>query len=459
MKYMRTAIKYMIGVFALLFSGCDSIQEDIDCSEGATEVLLSATGGEYIQTRASEPIGSNESGLKFGTFYLLQTTAQAETEKLSWGHYQVTDGAAGRLSPIDDEHKLFWADRDTKYFFRAISVPKVEGDALPGVTFEHEETTGEAIGTVRFGDYKTGLEYFVGVTVGPTSVTESPVLTMDFKRQVCKLIFVSFKHLDAKNQPDYPEECTIMFPNLPAVATFDMEHFRAKEETYDPGKGIVKGNDYVTLVAGENRMGAKMEWHKTQTSIDAAMLIEHAFYLPPFRFWDGADNIPENQPGFFIVTLTNGKTYTGNLYGNDNITGLYAGEYNRLVEVTLKDGPAVGGGEGSAIASWLQSPPTEHPHHRLPGIYSKEDAEALLDALQNGKDIPATFYQEDETTEGKKIIRLFMNIDWSSVTGEVKIPDDCVLIGQGFNIKLGDGGSITGEIQGELYINGKLRKD
>lgn len=169
--------------------------------------------------------------------------------------------------------------------------------------------------------------------------------------------------------------------------------------------------------------------------------------------------MPENQLGFFIVkTKTNGKTYTGNLFGNDQRSSIYAGEYLLIENVVLKDGPAVGGGDGSAIAQWGIAPPTEHPHHRLPGIYSQEDADKLLDALLNGTEIPATFYQDsDTTTDGKKVIRLFKNIDWSSAATEITIPDGYVLEGQGFFIKLGAGGSINPKnLKGELYINGKL---
>ena len=97
---------------------------------------------------------------------------------------------------------------------------------------------------------------------------------------------------------------------------------------------------------------------------------------------------------------------------------------------------------------------------RTVAIYSQADADKLLDALLNNKEIPATFYQEDETTGGKKIIRLFKNMDWSSVTKEITIPDGYVLEGQGFLIKLGTGGSINPKnLKGELYINGQLYKD
>lgn len=455
---MKATIQYMIGVFVLFLAGCSSEQDEMINPEQPAEIRFAATGEDFIQTRASEFIGASETGPKFGTFYLLQTLEGDNTNQ-TWGRYQVSSGEAGRFSPVSEDDKLVWADRNTKYFFRAISVPVGEENAAPGVTFNIDER-GEQTGTVRFGDYKGGLEYFVGVTVGPKSLdtNSGQTLKMNFKRQVCKLVVWQITHTNANNIPSYPDKCKITFPNLPATATFDMEHFRKQQGTY-PGT-LAEGNDYITLDWNMNDMTVEMEWHKQEgINLDKPeTMIKPSIYLPPFKFWNGVDNIPENQPGFFIVTLENGNTYTGNLGVNNNKTELYAGEFGRL-HIALKDGTTVGGGDGSAIAEWKPVPPTEHPHHRLPGIYSQEDADKLLDALLNNKEIPATFYQEDETTEGKKVIRLFKNIDWSTFSEKITIPDDCVLVGQGFHIKLGNGGLIEGDIEGELYINDTLYKD
>ena len=450
-------IKIIIGYIAtllwiLLFTGCNSPQDEIVYPGEPMEVLFSATGSEFVQTRAL--IGENEPGTKFGTFYILQTTHQEAEKETFWGHYQIESGYAGKLSPIDDNdntYTLFWADEDTQYFFQGLSVPEPEGDAAPGVTFDHDEN-GNQTGTVRFGDYRTGLEYFVAVTLGPRSMSAGHSLTMTFKRQVCKVVFMTISHQDQNGgKLTDPEACRIIFPNLPAKATFDMEHFKAQQNVYN-GE-LKQGYDYVTLEFDKEDMGVEMEWEKRNNN-------QHEFYLPPFKFWNGEDNIPENQPGFYIVEYED-KTYTGNIYGDNNCTELFAGDYARLF-VTLKDGPLSGGGGGggSAITKWEVGSMTESPHHPLPGIYSKEEAEKLLDALLNDKEIPATFYQgPDETTGGKKIIRLLTNIDWSSATKDVHIPEGVVLMGQGFNIELGTNVSISGEMKGKLYVNGKLYMD
>lgn len=452
---MKEMIKYMIGAFALLLTGCSSEQDDMIGPEQPAEIHFEVTGDKFVQTRAEDLIGANNTGVNFGKFYMLQTDKDGKDP--SWGHYRIESGDAGKLSPIDGEPQLYWKEWREDYFFRGISVPPGEDSAEPGVTFTHEG--GVQTGKVIFGDYKGGLEYFVGVTVGPKSlVTNNQTLMMNFSRQVCKLVFCQFQHQNqVGSEMGYPEQCTIIFPNLPKTASFDMEQFRAQRYVYNPAKHLVNGNNYVTFNYGEGDLGATMEWEKSTEfkQNDQKTHYLHSFYLPPFEFGGGEGNMPENKLGFFIVK-TNGKTYTGNLLGNDQRSTIYAGEYLLIKNVILKDGPTVGGGDGSAIAQWQVAPPTEHPHHRLPGIYSQEDADKLLDALLNGTEIPATFYEE---TDGKKIIRLFKNIDWSSVTKEITISGKYELVGQGFNIQLGAGGSIKGSIKGDLYINGKLYKD
>ncbi len=69
-------------------------------------------------------------------------------------------------------------------------------------------------------------------------------------------------------------------------------------------------------------------------------------------------------------------------------------------------------------------------------------------------EIPAAFYQgPNEETSGKKIIRLFTNIDWFILITELDITGDCILVGQGYNITLGENGLITGTVEGDLYVN------
>lgn len=455
MKSINKTIAY-IALPLLLLVGCDGREEEPVSWGRLSEVHFSGLGKDFVQTRSSS-IGADGAGLKYGTIYMLQTSEEQQPI-VAWGHYKAKSATGDELEAVDDEHTLFWKDDKTNYFFRGISVPAlVEEGTEPGVTFKHGEDE-KAEGTVRFGDYKTGLEYFVGVTIGPKNLSAGQTQTMTFKRQISKVVFLSFAHYKPNSEAPNPvrASCEIIFPNLPATATFDMEHFRSQQGTY-PGM-LKEQNDYVTLIPGKK--GVKMTWvYDSKVNQIAEQNIRYAFYLPPFKFWDGADSRPENQSGFFIVKY-DGKTYTGNIYGNDRNTQLFAGDYC-LLNVSLREGPVAGGGNGSAIAEWKVKEEEETLHHPLPGIYSQEEAERLLQGLKSGN-IPEAFYKEetDKTTGNTvKVIRLFKNIDWSTVTGQLLIPDGFVLAGQGYNIQLGERGSIGGELQGKLYINGVLYKD
>lgn len=97
------------------------------------------------------------------------------------------------------------------------------------------------------------------------------------------------------------------------------------------------------------------------------------------------------------------------------------------------------------------------PQHRYSGVYSADDAMRLYEALKAGADVPQQFYEE--RGGGKKVIRLFANVDWSQLTGELWISEEYILAGQGYNITLGEGGSLTCRQEGKLYINKELYVD
>ena len=77
--------------------------------------------------------------------------------------------------------------------------------------------------------------------------------------------------------------------------------------------------------------------------------------------------------------------------------------------------------------------------------------------MKAGADVPQQFYEE--RGGGKKVIRLFANVDWSQLTGELWISEEYILAGQGYNITLGEGGSLTCRQEGKLYINKELYVD
>lgn len=461
---MKIKTIFYICLIAILYIGCDN--EDAVLPSEPAKVIFTVEGNDFEQTRASYPIGQDGTGPKFGVFHVLQTTVGLEPEILSWGNYEVQNSVSGKLSVVGGK-SLYWKDSKTEYIFRAISVPAdfidENGTTIPsGVKFHESDDYSEELGEVTFGDYKTGLEYFVGVAVAPVKMPSDQSLAVMFQRQVSKVAVWSVTHEKADGTINKNvDECTIIFPNLPTTATFTMTEFHAQSKYYEEGNVLKKGDDYVTLRPGKEK-GVKMNWKKVASG-DRDIL--QACYLPPFKIWDGPDNSPENQSGFFVVEY-DGKNYTGNIYGNDEHTAIWQGRFIRL-NLTLKDGPVAGGGEGSAIAGWNTEEEDSIPHHRYAGIYSQEEADQLLDELKTGNpdNIPSIFFQEEylPDEEGKpvkvKVIRLLTNIDWSSVTDEVRIPDGFALMGCGFNVLLGDNGSIKGSLKGKLYINGLLYVD
>ncbi len=508
MKYMNQTISYVMGVLALLTAGCDNpVETDALTAGGTSEVVFSGeeSGFGLVQTRATTyPIGgttNDGSGPDFGTFYMLQIpdpnnkNQQPKEEGTVWGIYYVPGGASGSLGAVNPDEttdKLCWKEPNIKYYFRGINIPRpIDSATKSAVTFNYnaeQKDLEQATGTVTFGDYKGGLEYFVGATSTPQALTDGTgkKVSIMFRRQVCKVVFQTFKYKNSSTDEgtalNGPLE--IIFPNLPRQATFNMNEFHEQEQVTI---GWSDRKNYVTLHPVEDGgYGVSMMWEKVQTNKDKEEEeIEHpalknpeikqALYLIPFVFWDNSSGKAEDQSGFFIVKY-DGKTYTGNITGQNYTNGgtievkanqLYPA-HRCVLNVTLQDGPVQGGGDGSIIVGWstVGEETTQHPP--VPGIYSQEDAKKLLEALKSGKseNIPVSFYREETITDASgekkpvKVIRLFKNIDWSEVTDtELKIPDGFVLMGQGYNVTLGAGASIKGEQEGKLYINEVLHED
>lgn len=486
MNYMNRTISCVMGVFALLMTACDSNMETDALTAGPSlEVVFSGEDNGFelpLQTRAKDDIGGSGDGLPsdYGTFYMMQIPASGQKpieQGPFWGIYQVPDGESGKLTPVSqDKDKLQWKEPSIKYIFQGINVPPVMvKDATPAVTFNYDamHTAESATGTVRFGDYKGGLEYFVGATSAAQALVDGKEVDIRFYRQVCKVVFREFTHKkDSKdNGTVLSGPLEIIFPNLPQTATFDMAHFH-EQQRVTTGTGA--NMDFVTLNVPENvEYGVGMTWEKVQNKEEAD--IKQALYLIPFIFWDGKDGSrPEDQSGFFVVKY-DGKTYTGNINGQNYQNGTITDKANQLypanfcrLDIVLQDGPMQGGGSGSIIAGWGTKGEETTQHPPVPGIYSQEDAQKLLEALlsNNSENIPVPFYREEKRTDASgnektvKVIRLFKNIDWSAVIGtELTIPNGFVLMGQGYNVTLGDGTSIKGEQEGKLYINGVLYED
>lgn len=475
MKNMTIQIKWMMGMLVLLLAGCDKESDDMVLPVGRREIVVSGVGTGFVQKR--DAIGQNETGPKFGEFYFLKTMVlnNQPLGKPRWGCYKVTDGVIGELTAKDKASAFYWEeDEAVKYTFHALSNPPAANyadDKYPvenPVAGVHIDTLsdGTALGRVMFGDYSKGLEYFVGHTVSDKIRLGDFKLSMNFKRQVSKLVFRKFTHKTQDGKTLTPvDSCKIIFPNLPNQATFNMAEFHQAGNTVATS---TRDFHYVTFHydTGEEHWGIEFDWRKRYSNDLNNELLYHALYVPPFKFWEGEDGRPESQLGFFIV-MYNNKSYTGNIYGinldNDgkptgkDITEVQAGELCRFDEIILQDGPVAGGGDGSAIIPWSTKDEVDMPQHRYTGVYSADDARLLYEALKAGAEVPEQFYEK--RPDGTKVIRLFANVDWSQLTGELRIPDGYVLAGQGYNITLGQGGVLDCDQEGRLYINRELYED
>ena len=60
----------------------------------------------------------------------------------------------------------------------------------------------------------------------------------------------------------------------------------------------------------------------------------------------------------------------------------------------------------------------------------------------------------DNVTPSTYDINLFTHVDWSKVTTAINIPNGYTLNGNGYNVTLGENGSITGQ-QKNIYIDGE----
>lgn len=180
-----------------------------------------------------------------------------------------------------------------------------------------------------------------------------------------------------------------------------------------------------------------------------------------------------NDPGYFIVSAKfneneEEKNYAATLADLSKYTELKAGEHMKLW-LYLRDGGGVG--IGYEIVDWSTDGNKDLPQYRIPGVYNEDDAERLLEALiQSPSKFPegvedlVVETSEDGATSKTYEINLFTHIDWSSIgegITEIKIPDNCTLKGNGYNIKLKEGDSsitITGKIK-NLYVNGVKQPD
>ena len=422
-------------------------------------------------TRATdEYITLNETGQDFGTFYIWMKVGSDNSSESFFQPYKEAPGEQGNLvidseKQTDETERLNWYNETSKHTFYAWTQPSVSGDnneITGGVKmnqFQYGEQLGttEPSGTVIYGTNKeTDLEKFIITQKGPISYDEwGQDVALYFERPIAKITLEGITYID----PDgifYEniKEATIQFPNM------------YKQATFKPLEDEIQN---VLIVNSDTQKLITWNWDKEDD--DNKSLYVHPFVLGSSSSDDKVGI--QNDEGFFIVTVNvadPGNTadyhsYVGTLNSlklSSSSTSterqkLNAGQCMRLYLI-VRDGAGVGG--GYKIVDWNEKGEQTLPQYRIPGVYNEEDAERILEALQKAADTSTypnyTFPEGVEDLLVSNDINLFTHVNWSGQT--ITIPTGYTLKGNGYNVTLGENGSITGQ-QKNIYINGKYVED
>lgn len=445
---MRRITEYcMIYIlFAGWLSSCNRMDMDGD-SQNGNEVLFQGmvSVGDLVSRSSSEPDYDNDYVLinsstdaKFGDIKICKSV---DNYNDVFSDYVADDGVQGRLANKGGS-PLKWTNQDSEHTFYAWTYPSVTAEN----TFEggvQMDAVNPTCGTVTFGTKgDTGLETFIVAKEGPVQFSkQGSYVKLLFHRPIAKILLESVTHIDTDKNETQVDECTITFPNLYKSAEFDVK------------KNTGTGEDIWTTSYPSNtdtNLGIAWNWSKIEKDNDGSIINDDqsVLYVLPFEFGtqEDVDSQPDHtQLGYFTVEATIDnvkKLYFGSLAGLKDIQELKAGQYMKL-QIGIQDGGGIG--LGCKIVDWSTENEQYVSHHRA-GIYTQEDAETLLDILQgNPVDTDALdLYCKD----GGKTIYLYTSIDWSKLTENLTIPDGYTLDGQGYSIKLGNEGSLSGN-----YIN------
>lgn len=433
-------------------------------------------------TRATdEYITLNETGQDFGTFYIWMKVGSDNSFESFFQPYKEAPGEQGNLvidslKQTDETERLNWYNETSDHIFYAWTQPSVSGDnneITGGVKmnqFQYGEQLGatEPSGTVIYGTNKeTDLEKFIITQKGPISYDEwGQDVALYFERPIAKITLEGITYIDSDGTfNENIKEATIQFPNMYKQAIF---------------RPLVDGIQNVLIVNSDTQKLITWNWDKEDD--DNKSLYVHPFVL---GLSSSDDKVGiQNDEGFFIVTVNVADpgspevnhSYVGTLNSlklsssstSTETQKLNAGQCMHLYLI-VRDGAGVGG--GYKIVDWNEKGEQTLPQYRIPGVYNEEDAERLLEALQKAANSSTTYIfpegVEDlvvETsgngaTSKTYDINLFTHIDLNSIEiniTEIKIPDNCTLKGNGYNITLTDGVSIVeNEDIENLYVNGK----
>lgn len=373
---------------------------------------------------------------QFGDIRICSSTSEASSEASDViAEYEPADAWQGRLSALNTPLK--WSKgTNAEYTFYACTYPSGPEGSDGGVTMDANNSMQ---GWVTFGTQKeTDLESFIVAKEGPlTYAKNGSYVKLLFYRPVAKIQIDSITHFDANGSQTPIKQCKIDFPNLYRTARFDAK----KKWTDVKDVWLQSGEDgYQTPL-----LDLSWEW---DISAAGAKASDYVLYVHPFSFGsddaDGGQPDP-TQPGYFRITAVVGsnnteKVYFASLAGLKDITELKAGQFMKM-QIAVQDGG--GGGLGCQIVDW-NTKGEQTVSHRRAGIYTQKDADNLLNILQTS---PLDTDALDNYCRDGKNIYLYTSVDWSSVTGSLKIPDGYTLCKQGYSVTLGAGGQLEGNVQ------------
>lgn len=361
---------------------------------------------------------------QFGDIRICSSTSEASDVI---AEYEPADAWQGRLSALNTPLK--WSKgTDAEYTFYACTYPSGPEGSDGGVTMDANNSMQ---GTVTFGTQKdTHLESFIVAKEGPLTYADNgSYVKLLFYRPVAKIQIESVTHFDAAGSQTPIKQCKIDFPNLYRTARFD-----AKKDWTDDNPGDVWLSTKGT--------GLSWNWDISGEDVNVS---DYVLYVHPFSF--GSDGADGGQPdpkqlGYFKITATvnnTEKVYFASLAGLKDITELKAGQFMKM-QIAVQDGG--GGGLGCRIVDW-NTKGEQTVSHRRAGIYTQKDADNLLTILQTS---PLDTDALNNYCRDGKNIYLYTSVDWSSVTGSLKIPDGYTLCKQGYSVTLGEGGQLEGDV-------------
>lgn len=490
---MKKNLLYILMLVCVaIFTACnenDLVDQDYDSAHDKVHFYGAVKKQSSIQvTSRATPnpdlyITLNETTEDFGIFYIWQDVTDGDGTEQIFQQYKETNGTQGNLEIYDNGTPLNWHNKTSEHTFYAWTQPSVktgDDDEITGGvkmdgTFQYGEQSGgiEPSGTVIYGTNEdTELEKFIIAQKGPISYDEwGQDVALYFERPIAKITLKGVTYItDSGAEHPNIETCTILFPNMFKTAVFKPLNWQ-------------DGVQNVLLAVNEDEnKGITWVWYKENEDADESNKHDaHSLYVHPFKFGNEGEAVSEgnnvnihDDPGFFIVKLevteNNVKSYTGTLNSLSTIRELKAGEHMQLY-LTVTDGGGVG--VGYEIVDWTDKGSQTLPQYRIPGVYNEEDADRLLEALRKAADtstypdykfpngVEDLIVNKGDDTTPQYEINLFTHINWSSIGDgitEIKIPDGYTLNGNGYNVTLGNSGSLTGEYK-NIYINNKEQPD